>query len=118
MFTNYLPIIVILDLSFLIGLIAISAGFLLGPKKPSTLKNDQYECGFPASHPGQRQFDIKFYLVAIMFIVFDLEVAFIFPWALIIREMSGIAFYAMIIFLTFLIIGLVYEWSKGALEWE
>jgi NADH-quinone oxidoreductase subunit A len=93
-------------------------GWLLGPKRPGTEKNSPYECGFEAFEDARMKFDVRYYLVAILFIIFDLEIAFLFPWATVYKEIGISAIVAMAIFLGILVIGFVYEWKKGALEWE
>ncbi len=96
----------------------MAAGRLLGPNKPYAAKLSPYECGFEAFENSRMKFDVRYYLVAILFIIFDLEIAFLFPWAVVLDEIGMFGFLAMIIFLLVLVIGFVYEWAKGALEWE
>ena len=96
----------------------MAAGRLLGPNKPDDAKLSPYECGFEAFENARMKFDVRYYLVAILFIIFDLEIAFLFPWAIVLDDIGMFGFLAMIIFLTVLVIGFVYEWKKGALEWE
>ena len=100
------------------GVVAILAGKLLGPNKPDSAKLSPYECGFEAFENSRMKFDVRYYLVAILFIIFDLEIAFLFPWAVALDEIGVYGFLAMAIFLFILVIGFVYEWMKGALEWE
>ena len=96
----------------------MAAGRLLGPNKPDSAKLSPYECGFEAFENARMKFDVRYYLVAILFIIFDLEIAFLFPWAIVLDDIGMFGFVAMIIFLFVLVIGFVYEWKKGALEWE
>ena len=96
----------------------MAAGRLLGPNKPDAAKLSAYECGFEAFENARMKFDVRYYLVAILFIIFDLEIAFLFPWAIVLDDIGMFGFVAMMIFLLVLVIGFVYEWQKGALEWE
>ena len=118
MLQNYLPILVFLVMGIMFGVVPVIAGFLLGPRKPDAAKLSPYECGFEAFEDSRMKFDVRYYLVAILFIIFDLEIAFLFPWAIILNEIGMFGFIAMIVFLTILVIGFIYEWKKGALEWE
>ena len=118
MLSNYFPILVFISIGLLIGLAPVFLGWILGPRHPTAAKNSPYECGFDAIADARMPFDVRFYLVAILFIIFDLETAFLFPWAMIVRQIGWTAFWAMMIFLGILIIGFIYEWRKGALEWE
>ena len=118
MLTNYFPILIFIGVGILIGLLPIGLGFFLGPRKPNAAKNSPYECGFDALENARMPFDVRFYLVAILFIIFDLETAFLFPWAMILRKVGWPAFWSMMVFLGILVIGFIYEWRKGALEWE
>ncbi|MCX7120893.1 MAG: NADH-quinone oxidoreductase subunit A [Gammaproteobacteria bacterium] len=118
MLSNYFPILVFIAVGILIGLLPVALGFILGPRKPNEAKNSPYECGFDALEDARMPFDVRFYLVAILFIIFDLETAFLFPWAMILRKVGWPAFGSMMVFLAILIIGFIYEWRKGALEWE
>jgi len=93
-------------------------GKLLSPHKPDAAKNSPYECGFEAFEDARMKFDVRYYLVAILFILFDLEIAFLFPWAVVLQEIGLSGFIAMMIFLGVLVIGFIYEWMKGALEWD
>jgi len=93
-------------------------GLKLGPRKKDAAKDSPYECGFEAFEDARMQFDVRYYLVAILFIIFDLEIAFLFPWAVSIREVGLIGFFSMTIFLIILTIGFIYEWKKGALDWD
>lgn len=118
MLAEYFPIIVFLVLGALFGVIPIALGTLLGPKRPTHSKLSPYECGFPPFESARTQFDLRFYLVAILFIIFDLEIVFLFPWAVTLNKISGLGFASMGLFLLLLAIGFIYEWQKGALEWE
>lgn len=118
MLENYLPILVFIGIGAVIGAIAIAVGFLLGPHKPDSEKNSPYECGFEAFEDSRMKFDVRYYLVAILFIIFDLEIAFLFPWAIVLEDIGLFGFLAMVLFLGILVIGFIYEWKKGALEWE
>ena len=93
-------------------------GFLLGPQRPDPAKSSPYECGFEAFEDARMKFDVRYYLVAILFILFDLEIAFLFPWAVVLKEIGMFGFVGMLVFLAILVVGFVYEWKKGALEWE
>lgn len=118
MLANYLPILLFIMVGLGVGAIAISAGKILGPDKPSEAKLSPYECGFEAFEDSRMKFDVRYYLVAILFIIFDLEIAFLFPWAIVLDEIGIFGFWAMMLFLTILVVGFIYEWKKGALEWE
>jgi NADH-quinone oxidoreductase subunit A len=118
MLENYLPVLLFLIIGVLFGVVPILAGKLIGPNRPDSEKLSPYECGFEAFEDSRMKFDVRFYLVAILFIIFDLEIAFLFPWAVALDEIGMFGFVAMVIFLTILVIGFVYEWKKGALEWE
>ncbi len=118
MLENYLPILFFLFIAAIVGVVALSMGRLIAPSKPNAEKNSPYECGFEAFEDARIKFDIRYYLVAILFIVFDLEIAFIVPWAIVLDNLALSGFIAMGIFLIELLVGLVYAWKKGALEWE
>ncbi len=119
---QYLPILIFLAVAGVLGAAFIVGAWLLAPKHPDPEKISAYECGFNAFEDARMKFDVRFYLVAILFIIFDLEVAFLFPWAVSLMKLphqSGLfAFWSMISFLVVLTVGFVYEWKKGALEWE
>ncbi len=100
------------------GVAPLVAGFVLGPRRPDQKKNSPYECGFEAFEDSRMKFDVRYYLVAILFIIFDLEIAFLFPWAVVLDQIGWFGFIAMMVFLTILVVGFVYEWKKGALQWE
>ena len=118
MLENYLPILVFLALGLSFGVVPILAARLLGPNRPDNAKLSPYECGFEAFEDTRMKFDVRFYLVAILFIIFDLEIAFLFPWAVVLDSIGMFGFVAMLIFLGILVVGFIYEWKKGALEWE
>jgi NADH-quinone oxidoreductase subunit A len=115
---DYLPIIIFLGLAVALGIILILAAVVLAVRNPDPEKVSAYECGFNAFDDARMKFDVRFYLVSILFIIFDLEVAFLFPWAVAFGELSMAAFWSMMIFLAVLTIGFAYEWKKGALEWQ
>ncbi len=118
MLANYLPILIFLLIGTFVGAAAIALGFVLGPRKPDAEKLSPYECGFEAFEDSRMKFDVRYYLVAILFIIFDLEIAFLFPWAVVLDQIGMVGFWAMMIFLGILVVGFIYEWKKGALEWE
>jgi len=118
MLENYLPILVFLVLGVAFGLGPVIMGFMLGPRRPDSEKLSPYECGFEAFEDSRMKFDVRYYLVAILFIIFDLEIAFLFPWAVVLGKIGLFGFVSMVIFLAILVIGFIYEWKKGALEWE
>ena len=118
MLANYLPILVFLGVAGVFGLILISLGFLLGSGQKDAEKTSPYECGFEAFEDSRIRFDVRYYLVAILFIIFDLEIAFLFPWAVSLDAIGTFGLLAMGIFLLILVIGFIYEWKKGALEWD
>ena len=118
MLDNYLPIMIFIAIGIAIGVLPILAGFLLAPHKPDSEKLSPYECGFEAFEDSRMRFDVRYYLVAILFIMFDLEIAFLFPWAVVLDQIGLFGFVAMMIFLGILVVGFIYEWKKGALEWE
>lgn len=118
MLVEYLPILMFLGLAIAIATIAVVASMLVGRQKPDPEKNSAYECGFEPFDDARGRFDVRFYLVAILFIIFDLEVAFLFPWAVSLGGIGLIGFWSMVIFLGILTVGFIYEWKKGALEWE
>ena len=118
MLANYLPVLIFLIVGILVGAGPILIGFLLGPRRPDSEKLSPYECGFEAFEDARMQFDVRYFLVAILFILFDLEIAFLVPWAVVLDKIGLLGFGAMAIFLGILVIGFIYEWKKGALEWE
>ncbi|HEY0720447.1 MAG TPA: NADH-quinone oxidoreductase subunit A [Gammaproteobacteria bacterium] len=118
MLQNYLPILIFMVIGLLVGAVMLAIGFVLAPRRPDSEKLSPYECGFEAFEDSRMKFDVRYYLVAILFIIFDLEIAFLFPWAVVLREIGMIGFWAMMLFLAILVIGFIYEWKKGALQWE
>ncbi len=114
----YLPVILFILVGAVVGVVPQVLGFLLGPQRPDAAKASPYECGFEAFEDARMKFDVRYYLVAILFILFDLEIAFLFPWAVSLREIGAPGFWAMMIFLAILVVGFAYEWKKGALDWE
>ena len=115
---QYLPILIFLGLAVGLAGVFVLASFIVARQKPDTEKLLSYECGFDAFDDARGRFDVRFYLVAILFIIFDLEVAFLFPWAVALGDIGLMGFWSMVVFLAVLTIGFVYEWKKGALEWE
>lgn len=118
MLENYLSIFIYMGIAIALGVVLIVLGALIAPHKPNPEKLSPYECGFPPFEDARLKFDVRFYLVAILFIIFDLEVAFLFPWAVIFKDLSWAPIVAMVVFLGLLLVGFIYEWKKGALEWE
>ena len=115
---EYLPILIFLGIAVVIAAGMIVASYVIAPQKPDQDKISAYECGFDAFEDARMKFDVRFYLVAILFIIFDLEVAFLFPWAVSFSEIGLYGFWSMMVFLAILTIGFIYEWKKGALEWD
>ena len=115
---DYLPLVVFVGIALVIGLALLIAPFIVAYKQPDPEKLSAYECGFNAFDDARMTFDIRFYLVAILFIIFDLEVAFLFPWAVAFKQVGVVGFWSVIVFLGVLTIGFAYEWKKGALEWD
>jgi NADH-quinone oxidoreductase subunit A len=115
---NYLPVLLFILVGTGVGVAPLVIGKLLGPSKPDAAKLSPYECGFEAFEDARMQFDVRYYLVAILFILFDLEIAFLFPWAVSMGTIGFVGFISMMIFLAILVVGFIYEWSKGALDWE
>ena len=118
MLEDYLHILIFIIVALLIGFVPRVLGMLLGPRRPDREKDSPYECGFEAFESARMKFDVRYYLVAILFIIFDLEIAFLFPWAIVLEELGTAGFTAMFVFLGILVVGFIYEWKKGALEWE
>jgi NADH-quinone oxidoreductase subunit A len=118
MLGNYLPILIFLVMGAVFGIAPVVLGRLVAPHRPDSDKLSPYECGFEAFEDSRMKFDVRYYLVAILFIIFDLEIAFLFPWAVVLKEIGMFGFLSMVVFLTILVVGFVYEWKKGALEWE
>ena len=118
MLREYLPILVFLTIAVGMAIAALSASWIIARQRPDPEKTSTYECGFDAFDDARGQFDVRFYLVAILFIIFDLEIAFLFPWAISLSSTGMFGFWSMMVFLAVLTIGFIYEWKKGALEWE
>ena len=122
MLADYFPILMFIFVGLAVGVAPVLLGSglsrLLGVHRPDSEKLSPYECGFEAFEDARMKFDVRYYLVAILFILFDLEIAFLFPWAVVLQEIGFFGFMAMVVFLAILVVGFVYEWMKGALEWE
>ena len=118
MLAEYLPILIFLAVAGVLGVLLLALGFVFGMRRPDPEKLSPYECGFEAFEDSRMKFDVRYYLVAILFIVFDLEIAFLFPWAVALDSIGIVALWAMGVFLLVLVVGFVYEWKKGALEWD
>ncbi len=122
MLENYFPVLMFIVVGLLVGVMTVSIGGVMsrivGVHRPDPEKLSPYECGFEAFEDARMKFDVRYYLVAILFILFDLEIAFLFPWAVVLREIGLFGFMAMVVFLGILVVGFIYEWMKGALEWE
>jgi len=116
--SQYLPVLLFILVGIGVGIAPQALGYLLGPNRPDAAKNSPYECGFEAFEDARMQFDVRYYLVAILFILFDLEIAFLFPWAVALKTICPVGFWAAVIFLGILVVGFAYEWKKGALDWE
>jgi len=115
---QYLPIAIFLGIAIVISLIIVAIPYFLGVNKPDEEKISSYECGFEPFGDARSEFDVRFYLVAILFIIFDLEITFLFPWAVSLGKIGMVGFWSMMVFLAVLTVGFIYEWKKGALEWE
>jgi NADH-quinone oxidoreductase subunit A len=115
---EYLPILIFIGIAVGLAGVMVAASYLVGRQRPDSEKISAYECGFEAFDDARSKFDVRFYLVAILFIIFDLEVAFLFPWAVALGDIGLFGFWSMVVFLGILTIGFIYEWKKGALEWE
>jgi NADH-quinone oxidoreductase subunit A len=122
MLENYFPVLMFIAVGLLVGVATVAIGGVMsrivGVHRPDPEKLSPYECGFEAFEDARMKFDVRYYLVAILFILFDLEIAFLFPWAVVLREIGLFGFMAMVVFLGILVVGFIYEWMKGALEWE
>jgi NADH-quinone oxidoreductase subunit A len=118
MLAEYFPVLLFIFVAVAVGVVPMVLGKLLGPSRPDAEKLSPYECGFEAFEDARMKFDVRYYLVAILFILFDLEIAFLFPWAVVLNEIGLFGFLSMMAFLAILVVGFVYEWMKGALEWE
>ena len=115
---NYYPILLFLGIAVALSVLILIASYVVAPQKPDSEKLSAYECGFEAFDNARHKFDVRFYLVAILFIIFDLEVAFLFPWAVVFHDIGWYGYWSMMIFLGLLTVGFAYEWKKGALDWE
>jgi NADH-quinone oxidoreductase subunit A len=115
---QYLPVLLFILVGVAVGIVPQILGYILGPNRPDSAKNSPYECGFEAFEDARMKFDVRYYLVAILFILFDLEIAFLFPWAVSIKDIGMLGFFAMMEFVGILVIGFIYMWKKGALDWE
>jgi NADH-quinone oxidoreductase subunit A len=118
MLAEYVPVLIFLAVAGGIGLLLLALGYAFAPRRPDPEKTSSYECGFEAFEETRMKFDVRYYLVAILFIVFDLEIAFLFPWAVALDRIGLIGIAAMGVFLLVLVVGFIYEWKKGALEWD
>ena len=118
MLEGYFPVLLFIFVGIAMGVAPMLAGAILAPHRPNSEKLSPYECGFEAFDDARMKFDVRYYLVAILFILFDLEIAFLFPWAVVLKKLGLFGFLSMVVFLGILTIGFVYEWTKGALEWE
>jgi len=118
MLQGYLPILIFIVVSLGLGVLLTTLGRILAPNRPDKDKLSPYECGFEAFEDTRMKFDVRYYLVAILFIIFDLEIAFLFPWAVVLNKLGMYGFLSMMLFLGILVIGFIYEWKKGALEWD
>jgi NADH-quinone oxidoreductase subunit A len=118
MLEQYFPILLFILVGLAIGVVPMVLGRVLGPHRPDSEKLSPYECGFEAFEDARMRFDVRYYLVAILFILFDLEIAFLFPWAVVLEQIGTFGFVSMLIFLAILTVGFFYEWKKGALDWE
>lgn len=118
MLAEYFPVLLFIFVAVAVGVVPMVLGKLVGPSRPDPEKLSPYECGFEAFEDARMKFDVRYYLVAILFILFDLEIAFLFPWAVVINEIGLFGFLSMMVFLAILVVGFIYEWMKGALEWE
>ena len=115
---QYLPVLLFILVGVAVGVVPLILGYVLGPNRPDEAKNSPYECGFEAFEDARMKFDVRFYLIAILFILFDLEIAFLLPWAVALQDVGMTGFVAVLIFLAVLVVGFAYEWKKGALDWE
>jgi NADH-quinone oxidoreductase subunit A len=115
---QYLPVLLFIIVGVAVGVVPQVLGYILGPNRPDAAKNSAFECGFEAFEDARMKFDVRYYLVAILFILFDLEIAFLFPWAVALKDVGLVGFWSVMIFLGLLTVGFAYEWKKGALDWE
>jgi NADH-quinone oxidoreductase subunit A len=116
--SQYLPVLLFILVGIAVGIVPQVLGYILGPNKPDQAKNSPYECGFEAFEDARMKFDVRYYLLAILFILFDLEIAFLFPWAAALKEVGLLGFLEVVTFLSIVVVGFVYMWKKGALDWE
>jgi NADH-quinone oxidoreductase subunit A len=115
---QYLPVLLFIIIGVAVGVVPQVLGYILGPNRPDAAKNSAFECGFEAFEDARMKFDVRYYLVAILFILFDLEIAFLFPWAAALKELGLVGFIEVLTFLTIVVVGFAYMWKKGALDWE
>lgn len=115
---NYLPILIFIGIAAVVSIAMVIGSLLVGRQNPDSEKNSAYECGFDAFMDARNKFDVRFYLVCLLFIIFDLEIAFLFPWAISLGDIGVFGFWSMVAFLSVLTVGFIYEWKKGALDWE
>ena len=115
---QYLPVLLFILVGIAVGVVPQVLGYILGPNRPDAAKNSPYECGFEAFEDARMKFDVRYYLVAILFILFDLEIAFLVPGAVALKDVGAVGFWAVMILLGILVVGFAYEWKKGALDWE
>jgi NADH-quinone oxidoreductase subunit A len=118
MLQEYIPVLMFIVVGLAVGVVPVALGRLVAPHRPDAQKLSPYECGFEAFEDARMKFDVRYYLIAILFILFDLEIAFLFPWAVTLHEIGTFGFFSMLLFLAILVVGFVYEWKKGALEWD
>jgi NADH-quinone oxidoreductase subunit A len=118
MLQQYFPILLFILVGLVVGAVPVALGRLIGPNNPDSEKLSPYECGFEAFEDARMRFDVRYYLVAILFILFDLEIAFLFPWAVVLDQIGTFGFVSMLLFVAILVVGFIYEWKKGALDWE
>ena len=115
---QYLPVLLFIPVGIAVGIVPLVLGYVLGPNRSDAANTSHHDCGFEAFEDARMKFDVRYYLVAILFILFDLEIAFLFPWAVSLQEVGVTGFVAVVIFLAILVVGFAYEWKKGALNWE
>ena len=118
MLEQYFPILLFILVGIALGVVLLTVGAVLSPNRPDPENLSPYECGFEAFEDARMRFDVRYYLIAILFILFDLEIAFLFPWSVVLQEIGFFGFVAMMVFLAVLVVGFIYEWKKGALDWE
>jgi NADH-quinone oxidoreductase subunit A len=118
MLQEYIPVLMFIAVGLAVGVGPVALGWFVAPHRPDPEKLSPYECGFEAFEDARMKFDVRYYLIAILFILFDLEIAFLFPWAVVLHEIGLFGFFSMLLFLLLLVVGFIYEWKKGALEWD